>query len=442
MAARRYAFTCFEVDEYDRLANLSHPDVRFLVFQGEEAPITGRVHLQGYVEFKKVVRINRAKTILGLPSAHFEKCRGSAKQNIEYCTKPESAVLEFPPITVGKSSGGKGSRCDLKKVKALIESDASLDTIAEECTSAYIKYHKGIEKLHEMRRAKQRGYFNKRIQVHVLWGDAGAGKTRFVYDKHGHENVFVPVWNGTKYWFSGYTGQNVLLLNEFYGQCRSSFMQDLLDKYRLPVETKGGMVTSYWDHIYLTSNSPPEHWYSKWETTPPGVQISFIRRLDSVTYMEAPKEKKNLTWDSLPTYDEFMSQQSVPTPEVEPEPETEPVNLTIQPEVLTISVKSQAKLNLTKPVKLPSPRRRPKKKRRKRKTKTKAKSKTKKLHVPAQPSVVAQMLHPKHRSITNHLVTLAVTEVNPSNHTGVSSVHPNSLHAPSLTFIPDKDGAC
>lgn len=62
-------------------------------------------------------------------------------------------------------------------------------------------------------------------------------------------------------WWDGYSGQHTVIIDEFYGQLRWSFVLQLLDRYPLRVETKGGCVPFVSRRIIITSNREPSQWY-------------------------------------------------------------------------------------------------------------------------------------------------------------------------------------
>lgn len=53
---------------------------------GYEVGEQGTKHLQGFIKLNKQMRFNSIKNILG-GKVHFEKCKGSTKENIDYCIK-------------------------------------------------------------------------------------------------------------------------------------------------------------------------------------------------------------------------------------------------------------------------------------------------------------------------------------------------------------------
>jgi len=62
----------------------------------EECPDTKKIHMQGYVEFKKETRFSTLKK--HMPRTHFEAAKGNRDANIAYCTKDGCNIVRngFP----------------------------------------------------------------------------------------------------------------------------------------------------------------------------------------------------------------------------------------------------------------------------------------------------------------------------------------------------------
>ncbi len=118
--------------------------------------------------------------------------------------------------------------------------------------------------------------------VFIYWGKTGTGKTRSVYDqaKELGESVFSLVQNdsGTP-WFDGYAGEEVLLIDDFYGWCKVSFLLKLLDRYPLNVQVKGSMIPFISKKIIFTSNIHPEYWFN-WKNDE--IKNAFFRRITEI----------------------------------------------------------------------------------------------------------------------------------------------------------------
>jgi len=63
-------------------------------------------------------------------------------------------------------------------------------------------------------------------------------------EKHGAANVFkIDSFEG-QLWFDCYENQEVLLLDDFYGNIRYSYMLNLLDRYTIRLPVKGSYKIS------------------------------------------------------------------------------------------------------------------------------------------------------------------------------------------------------
>ncbi len=111
--ARRWVFTHQlsrgnRVDKSDEdhgslIARKGGEELRYCIFQREVAPVTGQVHLQGYLCFNKKMRLS---SVLSLKlwgvreHAHLEPARGTQAQCIAYCSKEETRAPNAVPIEV------------------------------------------------------------------------------------------------------------------------------------------------------------------------------------------------------------------------------------------------------------------------------------------------------------------------------------------------------
>jgi hypothetical protein len=152
--------------------------------------------------------------------------------------------------------------------------------------AVYMKYYKAVDRVYNDLQSQEEGKY-KEVEVHVLYGDAGAGKTRYVYDKHGPENVYrLCQGNGGNIWFDGYTQQKVLLIDDYYGWLKYSKFLQIIDNYKIRLSVKGGTTYSGWDTIYITSNNAPKKWYAKMGLTP-----AMARRFKTINKMTIDKKK-------------------------------------------------------------------------------------------------------------------------------------------------------
>lgn len=183
--ARRWTWTLNTPteEEMTKIAAITIEEVKYMIYGEEVAPSTGRVHLQGYVEFTSLKSLNQVKTLIST-RVHAEKSRGSSKQNQEYCMK-EGNFVEIGSLP----EGHQGSRSDLELVRRAIEDGATDQDIARDYFPTWIRYRQSliayrnlisprtvtsrfaIEDFKEEWRSLELG------MTTILWGESGIGKT-------------------------------------------------------------------------------------------------------------------------------------------------------------------------------------------------------------------------------------------------------------------------
>ena len=180
MTSRCWCFTLNNYNDED-LENIMSAEVQYLIF-GKEVGKEGTPHLQGYVRLNKSVRMTGLKKLFNCNSIHVEKRYASEKQAIEYCKK-DGDFIEKGELK------GQGFRTDIQEITDLIYEGSSVADCVDENPSAWVKYHKGFKAVMYDRLRP----INKEVKVFYLWGDAGVGKTRWVYDNY--DDIYS--WDGS-----------------------------------------------------------------------------------------------------------------------------------------------------------------------------------------------------------------------------------------------------
>ena len=93
---------------------------KYMVYQVERAPDTGKVHLQGFICFETGTRLSELKTLS--PRAHWEGTNGSVEDNEKYCSKAESRIAG--PWTFGQRPE-QGKRKDVEIVYDMVKQGAT-----------------------------------------------------------------------------------------------------------------------------------------------------------------------------------------------------------------------------------------------------------------------------------------------------------------------------
>jgi len=179
---------------------------------------------------------------------------------IAYCSKTESRIGDTT-VFGEPCPERQGRRSDLDSAVQIIKDGGGIKRVAEECPRTFVKYSKGFVALENLLQPPKNGFIARTILVHC--GKEGTGKTRWCYETYP-ELWRAPPATGTP-WFDGYTGQEVILLDDYANDSQSrypySFFLQLLDGYEMQVPVKGGFVRWNPKIILITSNTHPSQWY-------------------------------------------------------------------------------------------------------------------------------------------------------------------------------------
>lgn len=298
-----YCFTLHIPDwSYERLVDfeskLSSVQPTKYVFQLEAGGLEGSLHLQGYFEMSSRRRVSTIVRMLGIPEIHLERRKGSAREAWDYCQKEDTRV--DGPWFFGEvpRASQQGRRTDLEEIRKKLKEGQNELAIADEYFGQWVRYHKAFRRYQELLKPPRL----QQVEVIVLWGEAGTGKTRWCFDRYGYDAVYaVPSDQSGQIWFDGYIGQPVMLLDDFYGWLKLHFLLKLCDRYPLKLPIKGGFAECQATTIVFTSNQEPLEWYH-WDKFPARVQQAFIRRMRKIIYysISPHTEKVVLTinkWD-------------------------------------------------------------------------------------------------------------------------------------------------
>lgn len=120
----KYRNWCFT--SYNRMykSDFDSDDMRYICWQEEICPSTGKKHWQGYVEFINQKRFNEAKIAMKDSTIHIEPRKGTQAQAIEYCKKKDGSQVDDTFVEYGKK-GEQGHRTDLDSIMEAIESGES-----------------------------------------------------------------------------------------------------------------------------------------------------------------------------------------------------------------------------------------------------------------------------------------------------------------------------
>lgn len=253
-----------------------------------EIGMEGNPHLQGLLHLKSPQRPAAIIKWGGEWSrAHLEPQRGTDKQADDYASKEEDETHVAGPWRFGELDS-QGQRHDLKGLVETAKTTRSLKRTAEEHPELFIKYHRGVEKFLEVTNTEKRAW---KTEVKVLYGDPGTGKTKMAFESDP-DAYFLRKGNAGAVWWDGYTGQQTIIIDDFYGWIPYDLLLRICDRYPLRVDIKGGSVEFLGRTLWITSNQPWEQWYTYSDKLN---KDALERRIDEILYFgkgrDVEKEK-------------------------------------------------------------------------------------------------------------------------------------------------------
>lgn len=255
----RFVFTLnnYTQDEYEAIKTI---DCRWMIV-GKEVGEEGTPHLQGACFLRTQKAFSRLKTLPGLKRAHVEEARGSAEQQLAYCTKQDKDAY------ISGTMPQPGKRSDLEDVVDKLRSGTSLSELAETNSSAIpmLRYTRGITFLRSIYSPNRD--VAKPPTIFWFYGPTGTGKTRTAYELSNHiQGIgYEMPWmsSGSLRWFDGYDGNRVAIFDDLRTKhAEFSFLLRLLDRYPLKVEVKGGHVNWNPGFIFITAPYSPEQMWN------------------------------------------------------------------------------------------------------------------------------------------------------------------------------------
>lgn len=192
---------------------------------------------------------------------HLASRRGTAQQAMDYCKKQESRVPDGLILELGTlSKSAQGKRNDLEGAIQAIKGGATMQAVASEFPMAWVHAEKGLRSLQAQVAIKRNP--DQEIEVIVLWGQPGTGKSLFAHKKY--PNLYIPAKNNTaRLSFENYEQQETMFLDEFSGpDCLSlSDLKTVTDRHMCVLPGRNISVAANHSRVVICSNEDPRFWY-------------------------------------------------------------------------------------------------------------------------------------------------------------------------------------
>ncbi|QCX35053.1 replication-associated protein [Blackfly DNA Virus 17] len=254
--SRSWCFTAFNYDQ-DLLRNLEEIDCKVLACQQEVCPLTQRDHIQGMIDFEHPVTKPTVQKRLGQPGVMHVEPTLKTLASIRYCTDSKKRKPGTKEILRGVFPGTPKH----KSLHDAIEFCKVAESWREVCEAfplECVRHERSLRNLrYQAQEREARGKF-RRMEVIVLYGKTGVGKTRYVRLHHPH--AYSPL-SADKLWWDGYDLEDTIFLDEFTGQLPYQSLLRLTDGHHTLIEGKGTVTFANWHRVYICSSKHPFDWY-------------------------------------------------------------------------------------------------------------------------------------------------------------------------------------
>ncbi len=237
-----------------------HYNLRYLVCQEEKGEETGRTHIQGYCELLKPKKLGGIRTMFGR-SVHVSHVN-YPKKAIAYCKKKKTRVNDGFSAEYGTPAKSTKKMVDHGgfniSISDAIARGATKAHIIEHYPTKYMQHATNIEKMIAHYMPKR----DFKPEIEIYFGPTGSGKS-YTAHKLYHDAFWIKWPDKSNWWWDGYEGQEVVVLDEFRHQIKLDVMLNLFDCYPFKVEPKYGMTEFRSKKIVVTTNIEPMNWYPK-----------------------------------------------------------------------------------------------------------------------------------------------------------------------------------
>ena len=256
----------------------------------DEIATTGTYHTHIFLYSPSPIRFSTVKN--RFPTAHIDKTYGSTKENRDYIrkegkwaetdkaeTKVPDTFLEWGDMPAEKEEKAP----QMYKLIQEVREGISTANIIEGSPNLAFRV-RDIDTLRQTLLSDRYASENRKIEVWYIFGASGTGKTRGIYERHDAKDIcrITNYRNGRGISFDGYTGQDVLVFEEFHSQIPIEDMLNYLDIYPLSLPARYSDRVACYTRVYITSNLPLEKQYRNVQWDSLETWRAFIRRIHKV----------------------------------------------------------------------------------------------------------------------------------------------------------------
>lgn len=182
-----------------------------------------------------------------------------AGEYITYNIDPTKYIKQSKSHTTVQSKG------IFKQITDEITKDTDYRDILDKYPDICLQHGKKIKDyINDVKTAQKPKYRDWQMEVEYHYGETGTGKSRYAFKDYNPETHYVlRKANGDAVWWDGYTGQETIIIDDFTPKAyKLSYMLNLLDRYAMTIDIKGGSTQLLAKKVIITSNYQPEDLYT------------------------------------------------------------------------------------------------------------------------------------------------------------------------------------
>ena len=119
------------------------------------------------------------------------------------------------------------------------------------------------------------------VETVYITGNTGVGKTRYVMEKHGYNNVY-RVQNYDAGAFDMYDGEDIVVFEEFRSSFKVQQMLNFLDGYPCQLPARYANKMAKFTKVYIVTNWELREQYSSVKNNHPKTHAAWERRIDGL----------------------------------------------------------------------------------------------------------------------------------------------------------------
>ena len=240
-----------------------------------------------------------------IPNCHIDYCKGTAQQNRDYVfkegkhagtdkedTRVDGTQLEWGEMPVER----QGRRNDIIDLYDMIANGMTDYQILDTSPDYMLQLNQIRQTRQVIRSEKFKNTF-RQLTTTYIYGSTGCGKTRYVMEKYGYENVY-RVTN-YKHPFDEYKGQDVVLFDEFRSSLPLVDMLKYLDGYPVLLPCRFVDTQACFTKVYFTTNISLDKQYVNIQRDEIESYSAFLRRIHKVINWDKQSEECQLTFEDL-----------------------------------------------------------------------------------------------------------------------------------------------